>query len=251
MPYVTNQRQLQTIPGDLTTVVAKSEPWSRQTAAQIALARSMYDEGPQLATDLARIGFYTADVAIFIKERKQVLVGITGRDGFNIIYGQETKEVTDELTREGFYHVKGEKAAGINMLLGSQVTFVPIKELKLENEGTYGCITIRTENFIKDSTPAREPFVRAVFGEGLVRKQVMAYLADNPIKKIHETRIYLPAPEVVEEALAKTEKGEMIGRACWLSSFGNDSIFFAVDRFVGNRGALRGVPIKDAEGVRQ
>lgn len=246
-----NPKDLTIIQGNLRQCIEQSEPYSRQTAAELSWSRAQYAENPELAQKLAATLFYTANVSIFMKHGKTLLAGIGGRNAFNIVFGEDTAIATDELKSTGFYTLPEKKKTAINLWLSSgEVVFVDFKALglKIDNQ-EYGHFTLRTSKYEKDVTQAREPFVRAFIGEGIVRQKVMNYLADNSIRKIDETNEYLPNPEKVEDALKELKDGDMIARACWLYNFNGLSCFDADGRSVDGRGALRGVRrVETAEG---
>lgn len=255
-PILADPKDLQIIHGDLVQVIGGSEPYSRQMASEISLARTLYNNNPNLATQLAdTLVFYVAHASLFTRKGSKLLVGITGRDGFNLVFGQDTKEAFRELEAKDFYTVPQAKA---DVLLASgDTTFVEYKTLELVIGGViggekYGCIPIRTNNFTKDVTPARTPFVRAGYGEGIALGEVMNYLATNPLHKISETEIGLPNPDFVAEVLKGFEDGEILARACRLGSINNGySTFDAFTAGIGFELALYGIPVKPAEGGMQ
>ncbi len=238
-----NPTDLTTIPGNLGQVIADSELWSRQTGAEVSFARARADPDSELSRELARTAFYTANVSLFMKSGRQLLAGIGGRVAFDVVYGTDTEAAKQELLSTGFYPLPANKRDVINTsLLGSgEVVFVDFNAIKLKTDGGYGHFVVRTKVYEKDVTPAREPFVTAGFGQGTVRQKVMAYLADNSVRSVDETRIYLPSSEVVEDTLSRLADGEMVARACWLYHLDYDSNFKADIMFVGNHLALRGV----------
>lgn len=245
-----NPKDLEIISGNLRDVIQQSKPYSRQTGAEISLARTQYEENPELASQLARTFFYVANVHLFMRQGKRLLCGIGGRAAFNTVYGKDTENATKELAETGFYRLPTDKRDAINLLLGSgEVTFVDFNDVKLKIDNSdYGHFAIRTGKYRKDVTPSRAPFVRAGFGEGIVLEKVMGYLADNSVRKIDETNVYLSNPEPVAEALKELKDGEIVARACRLDDFDNFSNFIAIDWGVGNSDALRGVRENVAKG---
>jgi len=250
---VADPKDLRIIPGNLAQVIKDSEPYSRQTGFGVSLVRAKYRTDPNLATQLADTFFYVANASLFMRKGKKVLAGITGRDGFNLVFGQDTETASNELKSNGFYKVPHVKADAL--LASGDVTFVEFGALELKTNPDYlypnGYFPIRTTNFTKDVTIARAPFVRVSYGEGFMLGQIMDYLATNPVRKISEIVIGLPSQDFVAEALKGLRDGEMLAQACELGSFGLDSYFDAGYRDVYVHRALSGVPSKPAKGKPQ
>jgi len=226
------------VPGPLAEAYGQLDPNTINTGTQISADRITNDE-------LRHKWPYTANTGLATKRNRKLYLGIGGRAAFNVIFGYDTERTCQALKDTGYVHLNSYQRDAILMLekLG-EVVFVEPKDLQLRGtENEYRSFPIRTARYDKDVTVARQPFVHAGFGSGVMLDKVMENLRTNG--NISETGVYTMNPD---HAAENVQENEIIARASRLDGFDVGSRFLAFVRYVDYAdGGLRGVLKKGAE----
>ena len=228
------------VPGPLAKAYGQLDPSTINTGTQISADRVKNEK-------LRNKSLYTANVGLVTKRDGKLYLGIGGRAAFNAVFGYDTKNACEELIKTGYVHLNPHQRDAIFELeRQGEIIFVDPKDLQLQGkEVEYRSFPIRTARYDKDVTVARQPFVHAGFGSGLMLGRVMDNIRTNG--NISETRVYTINPE---HAADNVRDDEIVARASGLVRFGGYSGFFAVVRGVDYAdGGLLGVRMKSAEGA--
>ena len=223
--------------GPLAETYGLFNPLTINTGAEISADRIRIKE-------LRSTWFYVANASLATKRAGKLLLGISGRTAFNVVFGTDTEKTCQELRNTGYIHLNPVKRDLILRLeQQGEVTFIDPNDLKLEGEDAeYRQFSIRPKSYERNITIARLPFIHAGYGSGDMLRQVMNNLDTNRITK---TTIFAMNPD---HAAENVKDDEIIARASWLDYFDDVSFFDASVCVVNLRGALRGV-LNPAEGV--
>lgn len=229
---------------DLEEMVIVREPLDK---AYEQLDSNTINTGTQISADriknreLRNKWFYTANLGLATKRNGKLYLGIGGRAAFNVVFEYDTEKACRELINTGYINLSPQQINAILKLerLG-EVIFVDPRELQLQgNEAGYRSFPIRTARYDKDVTLARQPFVHAGFGSGVMLGNVMDSMRTDENYRISETGVYTMNPEHVAENVL--DNG-IVARASGLGGFDGDSRFVADGRVVdGANDGLRGV----------
>ncbi|MFH1052950.1 MAG: hypothetical protein V1740_00900 [Candidatus Woesearchaeota archaeon] len=224
--FVYNVRQ-----GALKDIYGLFVPSTINTGAQLSAAR-IAGEG------LRRVWFYTANAPLATKRDGKLLLGIGGNAAFNVVFGEGTSTVCQELAGIGYVHLNsGQKDLILRLEQAGDVVFVDPKGLRLKgSDAEYRSFHVRTGRYDKDVTVARVPWVSAGYGSGYMLERVMDNLRVNG--RISETRVFTMNPDHAAESI---KDDEIVARASRLNGFVNNSNFNANFRDVSDHDALRGV----------
>ncbi len=226
-------QSLETISGDL-RAYAQLVPGTFQHVDQLTRAR-MTDEG------LCQTWLYTADGNAYKPGKgSSVLWGLT-READNLIlkhlFDEENSSYAQLINTGGFIPEPAESAQAFK-----QAEVMDLTKFRLQgNDAVYRQLQIRTadgythdgKRFVPPNSEEKKALPRIGFTE-----QYLSFLADNSIKLIETTNLYVLNPDYVQK---KAVGGNTLWRVSWLSYFDCDSSFGANLRDVDNHGALRGV----------
>lgn len=213
-----------------------------ETVPQLVL--SSIQHADQITTErrtnhgLRSFVFYTADGAMYRVEDKPVLYLTRGPS--NPIF-RNLEAATDQLLRTHNYippqqHVE-------EAISAPDTLRIDILSLKLAiHDDEFSYFTINTEK-PNDLNEAQQAMAWRVYGQGNEYSLNMAML-ENELE-ISETRIYVLNPEYVQSTAGT------IARGCGLFEFDDDSRFIAIDRYLDDRDALRGVRVDADKGGSQ
>ena len=193
--------------------------------------------------------FYTSNTPFATKRNGKLLLGMGGNAAFNVIFGTDTEVVCQELIDSGYVHLNPAKRNHVLMLeKAGDVVFVDPEEMALEGSKVeYRSFPIISDQYSKDCTVARMPWVSAGYGSGYMLEEVMDNLRVNG--HISETLVFTMNPD---HAAENVEDDEIVARASWLGGFGFSSDFYAVIHHVDYLNGLRGVLLdKSAKGGAQ
>jgi len=218
------QESLETLVGPLAKTVPQLKLETIQTACQITNER-------RTNTELRSKWFYTADTSLYRMEDGGVFLYF-GNDIVNPVLknvGVASKELINNIN---YFPKKEDVEAVVNAEDTLKVNLADLRLKGTGNEWLY--LEIETDNYDKLNETERA-FAERVYCQGGDFVKNMAMLNNTSITT---TRIYVLNPEYVKEKA----KGQAVARASWLSYFGYDSSFGAIDSLVDLHSGLRGVP---------
>ena len=224
-----------------------------QEASEIMNARRL-EPDPKTKQELRDRYFYTANLSLARIIGGNLEYGLSGREAFDGIAGQDIGEFSRQLINSGFYRLTPEQIAALPNFTG--IEWVDPSKLNLQTvpgNRQWGFVEVDTSDYSAEKLNKDQRRIAQKPYGGMERKQdpnqeysdfgenmKMLNAADK-----RTTRIYFPTPEYVGESI---KKGEVVARASRLSHFDNDSWFYAGGRNVDNHGGLRGVRNVAAEG---
>jgi len=188
--------------------------------------------------------FWTADFPMYRMEDGEAVLYFAPREHNYLL--KNIDDAIAQIKATGNYKLKPEDIDAVVKSAESGITLkVKLFDLKLQkHDDEFSYFEIDTKNYRKLNKSQRA-LAERVHGAGKEFSASMKMLNKAGIGK---TKIYVLNPEYVKE---NTTDGA-IGRASWLGSFGNDSIFRASSRNIdSNYGCLRGVRDVTAEGGAQ
>jgi len=213
--------------GHLAEAFAKLDPKTIQHSDEITAQR-------RENADLRNQWFFTTDFAMYQMEGSDAILYLA-RSPNNLIF-QNIDEVTQQLINtENFTPSKedAEKVAKARSTLRLNLSGLDLEK----DDSTYAHFAFNPAN--PELNKEQRKGVQRVYGRG---KDFKANMQMFDKAGIRTTRLFILTPDYVKE---HTEKGSALGRACWLSGFGNGSDFGAGGRGeYDSENALRGVPRK-------
>lgn len=227
--------KLVNIQGSLASSLGEIDPATWQHSAEITKQRIT-------DTSLRNKWFWTADSALYRVVDGEIELDFAGRDQNLILQNIET--ATTQLVQSQNYTPN---KAGIDAVVASPATLkIKVSDLKLtrhDNEFKY--FEIDPTKYDSLNTAQRQ-LAERIYGQGTDFDAAMKMFS-SPEVGIKKVRVYVLNPEYVKKHV---KADGAIVRACRLLDFDGNSIFFADDRYVGDRnGHLRGVRlVRAAEG---
>ncbi|MDP3734650.1 MAG: hypothetical protein Q8R37_05465 [Nanoarchaeota archaeon] len=183
--------------------------------------------------------FYTADGELYTVQGKKQLWAIT-RESQNLVL-QDIDQAYRQLTGQGNYFPDTEAAQ--SSLKHADTVVIDLKGLKLvKNNDRYGHVVVNPKD-VKRLNSQQKMAAQRIYGPdeenfGL-NMEMFADAGKTP-------SIFVLMPGYVQGALREKDT-TFLARASWLYDFYYYSTFFAIDRYVYYRNALRGVRLGSAE----
>ena len=202
--------------------------------------------------DLRNRGVYTANLPLFRIREGNLEYGLSGRQAFDAIAGENIGEFTGQIIQNGVYRLTEPQAKKLEGLT-ADIVWAKATDLDLErvnDEWSYFIIDT-SDVTAKKLNAAQRLFAVKVHGSMETKYDPTQKLPDygenmNMLQgRIQKTRLWLPTSRHIESYL---KEGEVVARASGLGDFVSDSYFDANVRDGSNHFALRGVRLKVAEG---
>ncbi len=198
---------------------------------------------------------YTANLPLFRIQNGNLEYGLSGRQTFDAIAGEDIGKFTRQIVGDGVYRLDEQQIKQLEGL-DANIVWAKAEDLDLKKQSDEGSYLLIDTSDIKAEklNDAQKPFAVKVHGSMESKYYPEQKLPDygenmNMLAEdggIRQTRLWLPTPSHIGGYL---KEGGVVARASRLSSFSNRSNVDADDRNADVHGALRGVLFeKVAEG---
>lgn len=211
-----------------------------QEASQIKIQRRA-DQG------LRDRWLYTANLPLFRMNSGDLEYGLSGRQAFDAIAGENIDEFVQQILQNGVYKLTAPQVEKLESL-AADIVWAKAAELNLKRENSeWSYFFIDTQDIAADKlTQARKSLAAKAYGSMTAKSLSEQELSDygetmkmlNKQGGIRQTRLWLPTPVHINGYLTD---GVVFARAAKLYGFGSDSGFDAYIRNVNDHGGLRGV----------
>ncbi len=224
-----------------------------QEASEITNGRRL-EPDPKKREDLRNGYFYTANLFLARKRGGKLEYGLSGREAFDGIAGQNIGEFSRQLINSGFYRLTPEQTRALPNFTG--IEWVDPSKLNLQSvpgNTQWSFFEINTSDYFAEKLNSDQRRVAQKPYGAMGRKQEggreYTDFGEN-MKMLKEagkttTGVYFPTPNYVEGSI---KEGVVVARASRLLGFDVVSRFDAGDRFVDLHDGLRGVRNVVAEG---